>query len=317
MTTAALQPLSLEVKLPWETDEGQENKFKNMLRRVLAPLLLLFVVIPFLPVFELSYEPREPEVTTTVVLKPVEVTPFEPEPPKVQPKPQPVAKKEPDKAAASPKLQTKQKVKPKLEPKQRVEQSQGLNELSNQLAMLRGSLDIDRLQKKNVTSSKLGEAKVSNREFLGKDGAAKRSDGIEVTDEMLSGSSAGLGEYTSTSVDGSGLGEAFESSLAAHRSSKSGERDFESVRRTLEGAKSRIFAEYNVARRENPDLEGRVIFEIVIEPSGNISKLRLITSELGVAQLEQRIMDRVRSLNFGAEEVRTARIQYTFTFFPS
>jgi len=230
--------------------------------------------------------------------------------PKVKPEPQPEQKKAPVQEA-SPKLVTKQKVKPKVEPKK------GLNELSSQLSALRGTLDIARLQTKNVTTSKLGEAKVSTRNFLGQDGAARRSDGVEVSDDMLSGSSTGLGEYRSTSVDGTGRGQAYKSNFSSDRSSKRGERDIESVRRTLERAKSRMFTDYNVARRNYPNLEGKFIFEILIEPSGRISQARLLTSELGVKSLEKSILDKIKSLNFGSQDVLKTKVKYTFNFFPS
>lgn len=315
-STTALQPLALDLKLPWVVDSRQEDRFIKMLLRLLIPLFLLFFLVPFLPVFDLEYEPKEPAVTTTVILKPVEVTPFVPPKPKVKPEPQPEQKKAPVQEA-SPKLVTKQKVKPKVEPKKSVDKSQGLNELSSQLSALRGTLDIARLQTKNVTTSKLGEAKVSTRNFLGQDGAARRSDGVEVSDDMLSGSSTGLGEYRSTSVDGTGRGQAYKSNFSSDRSSKRGERDIESVRRTLERAKSRMFTDYNVARRNYPNLEGKFIFEILIEPSGRISQARLLTSELGVKSLEKSILDKIKSLNFGSQDVLKTKVKYTFNFFPS
>ncbi len=315
MSANVLQPLALELGLPWSADSRQEDKFVRMLLRFLIPLFLLFFIVPFLPVFEQTFEPPEPTVTTTVILKPVEVVPVKPEKPKPKPKPVPVVKKKVKEA--SPKLVTRQKVKPKREPKKSLEKSQGLNQLSSQLSALRGTLDIARLQTKNVTTSKLGEAKVSTRDFLGQDGGVRRSDGIEVSDDMLSGTSTGLGEYRSTSVDGTGKGRAALSNSSSHRSSKRGERDIESVRRTLERAKSRMFTEYNIARRNNPDIEGRYVFEIMIEPSGEISQANLVISELGVSSLESAILNKIRSLNFGAKDVIRTRVKYTFNFFPS
>ena len=316
MSTNTLQPLALELSLPWAGDSQQDDKFIRMLLRFLIPLFLLFFLVPFLPVFERTQEPPEPTVTTTVILKPVEVIPVEPEKPKPKPKPKPVVTKKKVREA-SPKLVTRQKVKPKVEPKKSLEKSQGLNQLSSQLSALRGTLDIARLQTKNVTTSKLGEAKVSTRDFLGQDGGARRSDGIEVSDEMLSGSATGLEGYRSTSVNGTGKGQSKFTNSSAHRSSKRGERDIESVRRTLERAKSRMFAEYNIARRNNPDIEGRYVFEIMIEPSGEISQANLVISELGVSSLETAILDKIRQLNFGAKDVLRTRVKYTFNFFPS
>jgi hypothetical protein len=95
-----------------------------------------------------------------------------------------------------------------------------LNELSSQLAALRGTLDVKRLQNRNVTSSTQGEVKRSAREFLGTDGAVKPSDGIEVDENMLSSNSDGLAAYQATAVDGLGLGDSPVSTLASHSSYK-------------------------------------------------------------------------------------------------
>ncbi len=316
------QPLALDLQLAWTNDEAQEKKFQRILQRILTPLLILLIAVPWLPVFELSYEEREStEVVTTVMLDPIE----EPVPPPPLPKnpvkpvkSKPVEQVKPEQPQPSPKMaQQKPREKVKQDSPNASDHSRGLNELSTQLTALRGTLDLARLQNRNVTNSTKGEVRNNEREFLGKDGAVRRSDGIDVDDAMLSDSAPGLAAYESSSVDGLGLGNAPVSSLASHSSYKKGQRDMESIRRTLERTKSSVHSLYQNALNDNPDLAGKFTFYLVIEPDGSISKLSLLASELGLAELERRILERIRSVNFGAKEVSKTEVEYKFVFLPS
>ena len=92
MMFANLEPLALELELPWQSNPEQEKKFKALLKRILIALLLFALIIPWLPVFEPEYQAPERELTKTrVMLEPVivEPEPLAPPPPKPQPKPQP------------------------------------------------------------------------------------------------------------------------------------------------------------------------------------------------------------------------------------
>lgn len=318
----ALMPLALDLQLPWNVDEKQEQKFQRILKRFLIPLLIFLLVVPWLPVFELSYENTadEEEVVTTVMLKPLEPIPPPPIPEKkITGKSKPVAAAVVDQPKPSPKMahMKEQKIKPKQDGENALKASQGLNELSNQLTALRGTLDLARLQTRNVTTSKHGEFKRNSREFLGKDGAVQRSDGIEMDETLVVSNNNGLAEYTSTTVDGLGTGDAPISTLASHTSYKKGQRDMESIRRTLERAKSSVHSLYQQALIENPDLAGKFTFKLVIEPDGSISNLSLLASELGLSDLERNILERIRTVNFGAKEVSPTIVEYKFVFLPS
>ncbi|WP_018276232.1 AgmX/PglI C-terminal domain-containing protein [Teredinibacter turnerae] len=320
--TTAVQPLALDIRLPWAEDEAQEKAFQRWLKRILIPVLVMMLVIPWLPVFDLSYEAqREPAVVTEVMLEPLEepLPPPTPEPVELaQPvTAKPVIEEEPQQARAQPKVAKKKGPAIKQDGENALADSQGLNALSNQLTALRGTLNLASLQNRNVSSSTQGEAKQSNREFLGKDGAVKRSDGITVDDSMLSGDPAGLAEYNSTKIAGVGSADLPISTLATHRSNKKGQRDMESIRRTLERTKSSVDAIFQKALVDNPELGGKFTFKLVIEPDGSISNLQLLGSELGVATLESEILRKIRALNFGAREVSPAIVEYDFLFFPS
>lgn len=314
MSGYSLQAVSLDLELPWSPNEEQEEKFIRTLKRIAIMVAILFIVIPFLPTIEKDYiEPDKPVVKTKVLLKPVQLKsrekPIEPKaPPKPKPKPKP--KKASDKQTTSAgKARTQNKVP--------VEQSQGLTDLSSQLSALRGSIDLAKMQRKNVTDTNGGKAIKSTRDLLGKDNATKRSGGIEVDSELISNQPTGLSAYETTAVEGVAIEAGTGVSSASYSSYQTGRRDMESIRRTFEQKKAGIFAIYNKMLLSNPELSGKFIFKLVILPDGSISNLELISSELGIQSLEESILHGIKQINFGPKDVSATSVEYTFQFLPS
>ena len=81
----AVQPFALELQLPWHADEEREKAFKNILKKVLIPLLILFLLVPWLSQIEQEYVPDETRVETVILLDPPKPVP--PPPPVVVPPP--------------------------------------------------------------------------------------------------------------------------------------------------------------------------------------------------------------------------------------
>lgn len=309
--THALQPLALELSLPWSPDVDQEERFIRTVKRILIALAILFVIIPFLPIPEKEYVISDvPVVKTKVILEPVTLEPPKPPEPIKKPKPKPQEKKVP-----APKMTSAPP--PKVKDKDTIKQSQGLSDISNQLSALRGSLDLARMKKKNVSESTGGKVVASSRELLGKDSATKRSGGIKIDSDLLDSAPTDLASYESTIVEGVDLNGDSLVPNASYSSYQEGRRDMESVRRTFERKKSGVFAIYNKALLSNPDLGGEFIFRLVILPDGSISKLELVSSELGVKNLESSILDGIKKINFGAKDVAATPIEYKFHFLPS
>ena len=90
----------------------------------------------------------------------------------------------------------------------------------------------------------------------------------------------------------------------------------ESIRRVFEQHKGAIYAIYNRALRRDPEIRGKYVFNIVIEPSGAISSIRLVSSELGNSKLEKKLLTRIRVTNFGPEDVEATPVNYKFDFLP-
>ena len=69
----------------------------------------------------------------------------------------------------------------------------------------------------------------------------------------------------------------------ARRSGQSGKgaRTREEIELVFDRNRSAIYALYSRALRDNPALQGKVVLEVTIAPSGDVTDVRLVSSELG------------------------------------
>ena len=84
----------------------------------------------------------------------------------------------------------------------------------------------------------------------------------------------------------------------------------------MDSKKGGIFAVYNRALRRNSLLQGKLVFEMVIDAGGSITELTLLSSELDDPALSDKILARIRMINFGAADVATTKVNYSFDFLP-
>ena len=337
--STTMQPMALELTLPWQNDPHQEDTFKKILKRILIPLLLLFLIVPWLPQIEPEFEEQEIDIQTTqVLLEPViepepevipQVTPLPPKPvKKEEPKPIPkeVVKKEIESKViqTTPKKTTSEKTAEKTavkadkeSQKLSIKSSQGLDKLSSELSAVKNALDLSKLQKKNLLDSDAGSAARASRNRTGTGNVSTRSGGVGVDGELMNNESTTLSEYTTVAVDGLDVGQDQVSGSDASLASRLGQRDAESIRRTLEREKSRLYPLYQKYLDDRPDLAGKFVFKMAIEPDGTISDLTLLLSELEIKKLENTLISRLEKVNFGEEDVSRTFVEYTFVFLPS
>jgi protein TonB len=309
--------------LPWEATRKEDERFRKILKRLLLIFLLLAIAFPWLPLPEIQREvvERIPPTLAKVILHqklppPPPAPKREPEP---EPEPKPVEKEKPVEKKATPAKQKKSK-----QARKKVA-SMGVAAFSSQLQSLRSSLDVAKLRARN-TNVKTGAAARSTRSVLGRDSASKTSGGINSSVMSTNGSGAALSGRRGVAVagpyggggggDGDGVGGPGGGG-GKHGSSVAGGRDMESIRRVFEQHKGAIYAIYNRALRRDPEIRGKYVFHIVIEPSGKISKIRLVSSELGNPALEQKLLTRIRVINFGPEDVAATPVNYKFDFIPA
>ena len=97
----------------------------------------------------------------------------------------------------------------------------------------------------------------------------------------------------------------------------SGQRSEMSLRRTLESHKARLYSRYNRALRKDPFLQGKVLFEIEIQPNGKISSVSVKSSELNNDKLERQLIIILRSITFPTEKVNTIKTIWAIDFLPN
>ncbi len=307
-----LAPLSLDLALPWLRDTDEEERFKRILIACLLLMLIFVLMLSFSPVAEREKDDSNKIIAKTkVILKPVTIKPA-PEPPKPKPKPKPKPEPQVTKAKAQSKAP-----KPK-QTEANTPKSNGLNQVSNQLSALRNSFDLTRNQKKNVSVSSAGKKAKASRTLLGKDVTTKKSDGVVIESDVMLDDRTTLAAHNTASVEGVDHGGVEGGSpVSRYATHMSGERTMESIRYTLERNKGGIFALYHQALNQNPGLSGKYTFELVIEPNGDISSLKLLSSELNDVQLNSDILSRIRHIRFKEEDVIVARVKYTYNFIES
>ena len=85
----------------------------------------------------------------------------------------------------------------------------------------------------------------------------------------------------------------------------------------FERHKGAIYALYNRALREEPSLQGKVVLELTIAPGGEVVACRIVASDLKAAELERKLLARVRQFDFGAKDVQTLVVNWPVDFLPS
>ena len=128
------------------------------------------------------------------------------------------------------------------------------------------------------------------------------------------GGSRGRGDGTGSGVGGAG-GNGGGGSLT--KGSGKASRAIEDVRLVFERNKGSIYAIYNRALRDEPGLQGKVVLKLTIAPSGGITDVRIVSSELKMPDVEQKLLARIRTFDFGAKDVNEMVVNYPLDFLPS
>lgn len=128
------------------------------------------------------------------------------------------------------------------------------------------------------------------------------------------GGGAGGGGVRGGKGDGTGTGAG--GTLHKGGSGKAS-RSIEEIKLVFERNKGAIYAIYNRALREDPSLQGKVVVELKISPAGDVVSCRVVSSELKAAELESKLLARIRQFDFGAKDVDTMVVTWPVDFLPS
>jgi len=302
-----------ELQLPWDSSSQEDQRFKKILRNCLLALVAFGIVMPLLPVPEIERHEQEalPPQLAQIVLekKQLPVPPpvvKKPEPKKVEEKPKPLPKKVETK--------TEPVVKPDVQVQKAREKAavSGMLQFQDELASMRDEVDVSRLNNANVTRSEAKAASVDRSVIAGRSG--KTSGGISTATLSQDTGGAALSARQTTRVQS----ELATASVASRNNSsdKLPGRSDENIRKIMDRNKGAIFSIYNRALRKDPMLSGKMTVQMVIEPSGEVSAVKLLASELSDPTLEQKLLARIRMIMFGAKSVMGTTLNYSFDFLP-
>jgi TonB family protein len=131
------------------------------------------------------------------------------------------------------------------------------------------------------------------------------------------GGGAGGGNGTGRAGDGMGGPGAAKGGTLQKGGSGKASRSIEEIRLVFERNKGAIYAIYNRALREDPALQGKVVLELKISPAGDVTGLRVLSSELKTPELEGKLLARIRQFDFGAKDVEAMVVTWPVDFLPS
>ena len=329
------------IVLPWlpvmKVDREQPQELPPRLAKLLVEHELLLLPPPA-PAAKQADRPPESQVVPAA----------KPEAPKPE-----ARKPEPAKAAALPEARTPQPGKPPgevLEAARRKAAGVGLLAMKEELAQLQGAPVAVQLKQDIKAGPGVGtgvgvgvgagsEAGIPVRALITAN-AGQGSGGINTAGYSRNTGGGGLAGRATTLVEGSigggggggpggglgvgGKGDGAGSGTGAGRGgtlqrggSGKASRSIEEIKLVFERNKGAIYAIYNRALRDDPALQGKVVLELKIAPSGDVVDCRIASSDLKTPELERKLLARIRQFDFGAKDVEQMVVSWPVDFLPS
>jgi len=294
--------------LPWTPDEDEQQRLRKTARILLLVFATLGILIPLLPVSERPPPASVSEEAVKLILQPPPPPPPEVKKPEPKPeaKPTPVPKPEP------------KPVDRKAEAREKAKKS-GLLAMKDELEDLRQALEPTQMSSAPMIGKVEGQSRAERSLVTARTGVG--SGGIN-TGRLSSGFGSGPGNLkghaTGTAVpsfaDKIGADQA-----QASRSGSGGRasRSREEIEIVFDRNKAAIYSLYSRALREQPELQGKVVVQLTIAPSGEVTDCRIVSTELNDAELERKLVARIRMFRFEDKDVEAMTTTKPIEFFPA
>jgi TonB family protein len=292
-----LAPYYRRYELPWSPSEEMERRFRAILRNLAIVFGIFAVLMPFLPRHVLVVNTESlPERVVQLVMEP---------PPPPPPPPPPKPEKPVEKAPVVP--------KPVVPVDPRVKAAKTA-QVFDQLAALR-DVDLDKFAKNQPKTTDPGDVSVVSRNIISsKVGGTSGGISSPTSSGLAAGSGSLRGIYT-TQVKDPNLGASGQATRAGGSGKAS--RSADEIALVFTKNKGAIDAMYARALRDNPALQGKVVLELTIAPSGDITAARIISTELNDKEFESKLLARIRLFKFEAKDVATLTATKPIDFFPA
>jgi TonB family protein len=296
--------------LPWTPDEDEQQRLKKTARFALIVFAALGVVIPLIPVSERPPPPALPEEVVKLILEPPPAPPPPPEAKKPEPKPE--AKPEPKPVEPPKPVDRREEARKKAE-------KSGLLAMKDQLEDLRQALEPTEMSSAPMIGRVEGESRaerslVTARTGVGSGGinTGQLSSGFGSGPGNLRGHAAGTAAPSFADRIGADKGQASRTGSGGKAS-----RSREEIEIVFDRNKSAIYALYSRALREQPELQGKVVVQLTIAPSGEVTDCRILSTDLNDAELERKLVARIRMFRFEDKDVEAMTTTKPIEFFPA
>jgi hypothetical protein len=307
--------------LPWTHGHEDDKRFRKSVTSALLACLVFALVLPFIHLPQRIMKP-DVQVPERIVRLLIESRP-KPQTPREQPK----LKPQEQLAEQKPKEATKVAAQPKEAPKEAAgegpkvadqgilafreklaamqQEDQALARLGSQ-AQINGASDSGPVQRAMLTTNAPGSSGGINLASLsrgvGGSGGAGGMARVAVT--RVSSGIGGIGKPgADRPLSGDGVGPS---------------RTDEEIQIVFDRYKASLYRLYNKELRKDPSLRGQMVLKLTIEPDGSVSLCALQASDMNAPELSAQVVDRVKTINFGAKDgVPPITILYPIDFLPA
>jgi protein TonB len=313
-------PFYREYDLPWTTGQSQDKKFQRLLGIIFLICGVLSIVWPFIPVPEpdpFAVQEIPPRIAQLLL----EEKPLPPPPPpeiveEPEPEPEPDEQEPEQVVEETPEPEPEPEPQPDREEIAREQAQAALMPFTEDLADLVDNSLLEQVADNRSLTASVAESERNERSMItSKAGIASGGINTAAMSRNTGGSGIAGRDTTRVASPVAGIGPAG----GASRSGTSGRasRSREEIELVFDKNKGAIFALYNRALRKDPSLEGKLVLRLTIDPNGVVSFCEIISSELDDADLERKLVQRVKLFRFEARDVEAITTTKPIDFFPA
>jgi len=107
------------------------------------------------------------------------------------------------------------------------------------------------------------------------------------------------------------------SNMERDRNRSNATRSKEEISIVFDKNKSVIFRTFKRALRKDPTLEGKIVFELVISPTGQVSSVKILSSEVNSPEFEDTLAEKIKLFMFESKKVDEMIVRYPIDLLPS
>ena len=292
-------------ELAWDGDPESSQRFRRILRTLLVIVAILGVLFPLLPTpAPTAVETEVPPQLARIMIE--KLKPPTPPKPAAKPRvtPRPVAKEAVRPAPERTDL-ARERAQRSIDKfkDQLAELRQQMADMPTETRNLTGAVHAQSHAERSLITARAGEASAGitsapmSRGFGGGAGSLHGPDAAKVTSAIMQ---SGLNARSPSPGRGGAAG-----------------RSAEEIAMVFDRNKGAIYALYERALRTNPMLQGKLVLEFTIAPSGVVTRCRVVSSELHDPALEREIVARVMLFRFEPEKVDPTTATKPIDFFPA